>query len=166
MAREEIEEFMTANRITVESMFIPWSRSRNKGEKQPSLNWKVTIKKDGRHVLTTDYSAGMGHAPSYKHIVSKDVMASVKWECEYGKAARAAGKPILPDACDVLYSLAGDASVLDYSEFENWASDFGYDADSRKAEAIYRACLGTALKLRNGLGEDGLRALQEASQDY
>jgi len=163
MAREEIEEFMTANRITVESVFIPWSRSRNKGEKQPSLNWKVTIKKDGRHVLTTDYSAGMGHAPSYKHFVSIAVMTSVKLECEHGKAA---GKPILPDACDVLYSLASDASVLDYSEFENWASDFGYDTDSRKAEAIYRACLDTALKLRNGLGDAGLRALQKASQDY
>jgi hypothetical protein len=31
---------------------------------------------------------------------------------------------------------------------------------------IYRACLNTALALRNGIGEDGLKKLQEAAEDY
>lgn len=51
--------------LTVESVFVPFSRSRNKAEKNPSLNWKVTIKRNDREVLTTDYMAGMGHCPNY-----------------------------------------------------------------------------------------------------
>jgi hypothetical protein len=57
-------------------------------------------------------------------------------------------------------------SVLDSGSFEEWAADYGFDTDSRKAETTYRACLDIALKLRNGIGEDGLRKLQEAFQDY
>lgn len=52
--------------LTVESVFVPFSQSRNKAEKSPSLNWRVTVKRNGRDVLTTDYSAGMGHCPGYK----------------------------------------------------------------------------------------------------
>lgn len=51
--------------LTVESVFVPFSQSRNKDEKNPSLNWKVTIKRNGRDVLVTDYMAGMGHCPNY-----------------------------------------------------------------------------------------------------
>lgn len=56
--------------------------------------------------------------------------------------------------------------MLDSSTFEEWANEFGYDPDSRKAEVIYRACLEIALKLRNGLGEDRLRDLRELFTDY
>jgi hypothetical protein len=67
---------------------------------------------------------------------------------------------------DVLASLVMDSSAIDYSTYEEWAGDCGHDPDSRKGEAIYRACLEIALKLRNGLGEAGLAALREAAQDY
>jgi hypothetical protein len=85
---------------------------------------------------------------------------------EYRGSVVGRGKPILPDTLDVIYSLVTDADVLNHSSFEDWASEFGYDTDSRKAETIYRECLSTALALRNGIGEDGLRKLQEAAQDY
>jgi len=71
-----IAEWMTAHGVTVESVFIPWSQSRNapnpkakdeRGRKGwRSLNWEVTIKRNGRHVLTTEYAAGEGHCPAYK----------------------------------------------------------------------------------------------------
>tara|TARA_R110000796_G_scaffold242533_3_gene364638 strand:+ start:809 stop:1477 length:669 start_codon:yes stop_codon:yes gene_type:complete len=50
--------------VTVESVFIPFSRSRNAGQDSPSLNWSVTVKRQGRAVLTTDYGAGAGHCPA------------------------------------------------------------------------------------------------------
>jgi hypothetical protein len=74
--------------------------------------------------------------------------------------------PILPGLADVLYPLVIDASVLDYSGFEDWAANFGYEPDSRKAEAIYKSCIEIALHIRNGVGEDGLAKLQAAFQDY
>lgn len=174
--------------LTIESVFVPFSQSRNAKEKQFSLNWKVTLKRDGREVLTTDYMAGSGHCPSYnkKPPAAWDRPARfwqpsvTAWECEHGFAAvfsSYAGfsrsniptqqkKHLEPDAVSVIHSLVMDSDVLDSSSFEEWASNLGYDPDSRSAEKIYRACLEIALKLRNGIGEAGLAALREAFQDY
>ena len=80
--------------------------------------------------------------------------------------ARDCKSPLKPELRDVLYSLSMDASVLDSSCFEEWANELGYEADSRKAEGIYKACLDIALKLRNALGEAGLEKLRTACQDY
>lgn len=58
-----------------------------------------------------------------------------------------------PEAADVLDSLASDAASIEQDEsFEDWASNLGYDTDSRKALRIYRACEREAKKLRQFLG--------------
>lgn len=51
--------------VTVDSVFVPFSESRSAGQDMPNLNWRVTIKRNGRDVLTTDYSAGLAHCPGY-----------------------------------------------------------------------------------------------------
>lgn len=62
-----------------------------------------------------------------------------------------AGVP--PTCSDVLDCLASDASMVDNARhFEDFASDLGYDTDSRKAERIYHACMEQANKLRRFLG--------------
>ena len=46
-----------------------------------------------------------------------------------------------PTTEDVLDCLASDAgSMINAQTFEDWASELGYDTDSRKAEKIYKAC--------------------------
>jgi hypothetical protein len=58
-----------------------------------------------------------------------------------------------PTAADVLDCLASDASSIDNARgFEEWASELGYDADSRKAEKTFKACERSAEKLHNFLG--------------
>jgi len=59
-----------------------------------------------------------------------------------------------------------DASAIDYATFEEWAPEMGYDADSRKGEAIYRTCLEYALKLRGAVGDKAMEQLRTATQDY
>lgn len=168
MAREELEAFAEREGITLKAEFVPWSQSRNKGEERPSLNWRVTVLREGKPVLTTDYGAGVGHCPSYQQRATVDSAAAVRRECETGQYQKAPGVkvPILPDLADVLASLAMDSEVLDCRSFEDWAEEMGYDSDSRKAEGIYQACLAIALQMRAGLGEEGLRELREAAQDY
>ena len=164
--RERIESVAKELGLTMQAKFVPWSQSRNKDEKQPSLNWVVTILREGRIVLATDYGPGCGHCPSYKqndNTTQNDIR--VKSECDTGMWC-GGNKKIKPNFCDVLAGLMNDADVLNNSTFEEWAVDFSYDTDSRKAEAIYRACLEIALKLRNSLGEDGLSKLREACQDF
>lgn len=206
--------------LTVESVFVPFSQSRNKAEPHKTLNWKVTVKRNGRDILTTDYGAGIAHCPgyntsppsqyrgldrkthngqpfpgttsAYRRPTAAEAMADYQEaicaaECESGVAmendwqnpdtfkprkVRAPGSdrskvvPILPDTESVIYSLVMDSSVLDCGGFECWADEFGFETDSRKAESIYRECLDLALKLRAGIGEEGLRKLQDAFQDY
>lgn len=183
--KAKIESILSEMGLTAEAKFIPHSKSRNAGEKNPMLNWIVTLKRNGRDILTTDYSAGMGHCPGYGseppaqwHRRAKDWQDSVcAEECETGYPQKYWGRmggfkrkpdstPIMPDPVDVMYSLVMDSSVLDYSEYEDWAAEYGYDPDSRKGESVYRECLKLALKLRSGIGESGMETLQDAFQDY
>lgn len=59
-----------------------------------------------------------------------------------------------PTASEVLGSLLLDASADDTDSFEEWAAEFGYDTDSRRAEKTYLACVETAKRLRHLLGDD------------
>lgn len=173
--------------LSIHAEFVPFSQSRNaKPDAKPSdrsLNWRVTLVRhylngngDARSldILTTDYSAGVGHCPSYRYGMRWNLenATAIEFETEKGRRAPRSPSmpigrnPILPDPVDVIASLALDSEILDYAGFEQWADEFGYDPDSRKAEAIYSACLQNALHLRVGLGEQALSELREAAREY
>lgn len=188
---DRIAEVIAREGLAINCEFVPFSQSRNKDSEHLSLNWKVTLARKGRDVLTCDYSQGIGHAPSYSKKFSaaldkkrftssgnatiplRDRLVSV--EAETGRVAEFDGglwgiptkrKLSEPDIKDVLCSLIVDADVLDYATFEEWADCFGYDSDSRSAEKIYKLCLDTALQLRAGLGDGTLRELADLFRDY
>lgn len=185
MARAELEAVIAELGLSVDAEFVPWSRSRSfdpkiaekKHVNGRALNWRVTLKRGDRAVLTTDYSAGIAHCPAYKRLFKGrwtiDVVDAVIHETEHGKEARGSemsvgttGAAILPDPVDVIWSLASESDVLDYPTYEEWADCFGLDPDSRKGEASYRSCIEIALKLRAAISEDGLKKLREASTNY
>jgi len=156
--------------ITFEYKFVPWSQSRFRLNKNPSLNWEISLFYKRKLVLNVDYTAGMGHAPAYKHNdqtlynfekVLKECETGIEYTIRHGKRNK-----ILPNPNDVMYSLLLDAEVIDYASFEDWASSMGVDTDSRKAENDYKACLKIALQLRAGLGQDLINHLKEMFQDY
>lgn len=57
-----------------------------------------------------------------------------------------------PSAYDVLSCLLSDASSAD-QDFEDWAADYSYDTDSRRAEKTYNAVVRQTEQLRNFLGD-------------
>ena len=57
-----------------------------------------------------------------------------------------------PQAVEVLSCLADDAAGVEYTNFEGWCSDYGYDTDSRKAEKTFKACKHSAARLQSFLG--------------
>mgnify|MGYP001769558210 CR=1 FL=1 len=60
-----------------------------------------------------------------------------------------------PKPEDVLNALASDSSGVENARsFEDWASEYGYDTDSRKAEKIYNVCVKQSEKLKSFLGDD------------
>lgn len=74
-------------------------------------------------------------------------------------------KPQAPTAADVLYSLLSDSEDLGQS-FESWCGDFGYDSDSRKAEATYLACQRNGDKLATLFTPKQLAELRAALEGY
>jgi len=182
--------------LSIRAEFVPFSRSRNaKSDARPSersLNWRVTLVRrtlnregDARFndVLTTDYRAGIFHCPAYKGLgwnprwtlenaalIEAETETGLAHKKGYGGMARPVPvnprRKIEPETDDVIYSLAMDSDVLDYSTFEEWTENLGYDADSRNAESIYRACLEIGLKFRNAMGDADFAALRAAASEY
>jgi hypothetical protein len=193
MAEQEIRAVMKALNLSVFATFVPYSISRNAPKPHSkdaderkgwlSLNWQIELRRDARCIVAGPFSTGSGNTPAAKSTKFRDknmTPRAIAWECEHGKTAKGewmhhgansfrpmfAGPPIEPNPVDVVASLVLDSDVLDYPTFEDWATCMGYDADSRRAEATYRACLETALAIRAAVGDEGLRLLRDACQDY
>ena len=76
-------------------------------------------------------------------------------------------KPLPPPTLrDVLHSLVSDAGAIDHASFEDWAAEWGYETDSRKAETIYQDCLRIGLRLQAMIGNAKLEQLRTLFQDY
>ncbi len=92
-----------------------------------AFHYAVTISK-GRSGMDFNYSMGSAHVDE-------------------------AGRPKYPELPEVLDCLASDyAGYKNSSSFEGWASDHGYDPDSRKAESIYQLVMEKALELEDLIG--------------
>lgn len=175
----KVTEILKASSVEYKAKFVPQSQSRNRDQKERTLNWVVTLTK-GRMSFSTDYMQGIAHMPGYQQWtktnyerMQRDALA--KYASEHGKTGQCMRDSTIisprsplppPTAADVLHSLLLESAVLDSGGFESWACEYGYDTDSRKAEATYKACVEIALKMR-GIFSDAERAqLSEALQDY
>lgn len=58
-----------------------------------------------------------------------------------------------PTATGCLECLLGDSSAVD-EDFNDWADNYGYEQDSRKAYAIFLACRRVGRNMRRLLGDD------------
>lgn len=68
--------------------------------------------------------------------------------------------PSLPEASEVLDCLASDASRYENAQsFEDWASEYGYDEDSRAAEKIWRQVKRQSEQLKRTLGTEAYEEL-------
>jgi hypothetical protein len=98
-------------------------------------HWRCIIRRP-RHSFTVYFSQGYGHN---------------------GKA---------PKLAAVLECLASDASSLDNArDFEDWAGDYGYSTDSRKAEKIFSTVTKQAARLKRFLGDDAYTELLRAEAE-
>lgn len=95
----------------------------------PNNGWRVTLKNKRGKRMTVPFYMGIG----------------LKGE---------------PSAADVLECLISDAiGYRNAASFEDWASDYGYDPDSRAAEKTYRACGRISDRLEKFLTPEEFEAL-------
>lgn len=150
----DLDQLIKDYDIKIHADYIPMD-----DHEEPRLKWKVRLYRLNETVLEVEYTAGMAHAPSYPAACAVD-------ECRTGLRAGSTDFKkhyIKPDARDVIQSVLLDCNALDYGCFEDWAREYGYDTDSRAAEAIYRLCLQRAVRLRANLGKEKFDALQLAA---
>lgn len=174
-----IQALIDALDLSMTAKFVPTKQPAAEVP-HPKLHWSCLLTR-GRQRMTTSYHQGVGHVQGYQQAYDKSPYIKERKEtayrmtCEEGRLYkydqalayyRPIGKQPAPDLIDVLYCLVMDSDVLDHGGFEEWASDYGYDSDSREAERTYRLCVEQSLKLRTLVGQDGLEKLRDAYQDY
>ena len=177
----EIDQALTAAGLNMAAVFVPQSKSRHaiKGEYgkrtggycgngEPCINWQYTVRVNGRELWTGDYSQGAGHLPGLLgKVIGRTVY--IVAACETGKAIQPGahnGPPLNPpELRDVFHSLLMNSEAYAMG-FEEWADNFGYDRDSRKAEATYNECVAIGRALAARLSPAELERLQEVFQDY
>jgi len=161
-------EFIEAHGLTME--VVPAAANPNLADSEwEADHWSVTIK-GSRGSITLPYSMGIGHrvwaknardafhygnfpgvqAHSVKPGERVPHMRPIVWE-----NLKPYTRPTPPDLACVLDSLASDASSYENARnFDEWASEYGYDTDSRKAEKTYRSVGDQAKELLHLLGRE------------
>lgn len=174
--KQSLTDYVDGLGLAYVATFVPKAQPK---EQHPQLHWSIQFSV-GRHSLTVPYSQGMGHVKGYKQFHKtpydkRNAEALYRETCETGKLYRhmqnidfnaTIGTQPAPDILDVLYCLVSDADVLNYACYEDWASELGFDPDSRTGEATYRQCLQQSLGLRNLIGNAALEKLAELFRDY
>lgn len=98
-------------------------------------------------------------------LTQNDITRRTLWGRRYLAKVESMRKPKAPTAASVLHSLILDSSACEQS-FESWCGGFGYDADSRKALAVYEACQKNTDKLNRVIPRALREKLAELLQDY
>lgn len=179
--KEAIQKAIDNLNLEYTAEFIP-TKQPAASVKHPQLHWKIALKRGGRH-MSVDYHEGCAHVVGYQQFHKTPCEKRrhdeiIRTACETGVYPKYTRdwvretfyypkvKQPAPQLIDVLYCLVQDSEVIDRGSFEEWASDYGYDLDSRSAEKTYRLCLEQSLQLRNLIGNDNLEQLKELYQDY
>lgn len=162
--------------LHMDSTFVSRSQTDNASATklhEMQIHWRVRVYREGRKCdISSSYSMGIGHLPKSiqpptrgASVDQYDNTVKILETGRYRPGLRTT--PLAPPSIvDALYSLVSDAEAINFPSFEEWASELGFETDSRKAESIYRACLDTGLKLRRMLSDAELTKLREAFQDY
>lgn len=139
--------------LSMVATFVPFTTSKDINKLSSNdlcLNWKISLKKDGRSIYSFPYTQGIGHAPYYKTIKGfKDSVYNFNPLLSEAVTGKVFGTHFaIPAPClvDVCYSIAMDASS-GRMDFEDFCSEFGYDSDSRKAKKIHKACKKAYLRV-------------------
>jgi hypothetical protein len=126
----KMQTFISNHNVKIDSTMV--DENPNMDSDSRMNHYKVTLRgtfNGKRHQLTTYFSMGLGLSHE-------------------------------PEADDVLDCLASDSASIDNARnFEDWASELGYDTNSRKAERTYRICQRQAERLEKFCGSEAYREL-------
>jgi len=151
-----------------------------------AIAYPVTLSRHGKPIFSTIYKMGIGHfekqtlryiKKSFRAIentIRKNGFSAIfrlqpadqNTALEIITAAARIYK-MQPELADVIAALIMDGSAdFDAQSFEDWASNYGYDTDSRTAEKMYSECLRTGQAIRRAVTADELETLRTAAAEH
>lgn len=171
------------------------SKHEGKENLWPHIAYEVALMRDGREVWRGPYKLGVGHVkwpglravedcifhPGTQGMTSDEMnVLRIHARRQFVKCtpegknteARAAAKlakrqKVAPKLDDVAHSLLLDgAAHFDSETFVDWCANYGYDEDSRTAEAAFRTCDETGRTLLRALGRETVDALRNWASNY
>lgn len=124
----------------------------------PHVAYTLALSLDGREFWRGPYKFGVGN---FGHTAG--ALRDPKDQAKQAASIAAVNPDKYgPTVARVLPSLLLDGSAhFDHQSFEDWAGDFGYDPDSRKAEATWKACDETGRKLARAFSASEIEQLRE-----
>lgn len=150
--------FLEAEGITATAEPASHNPNAAPGSFEGAAHWSVTLKRGGE-TMVVPFSMGSAHRTWRRNWQAiRDPQGRKILHDRYGTQPKGGApvpmmlgglhpdllpltEPVPPDAAGVLDCLASDcASVENVRSFEEWAEEFGYDTDSRRALETYRAC--------------------------
>lgn len=147
IARDEAKALFDSLKLKV-SIGFPVGNTR---DNWPNISYAVNFA-DNRSEFSTEYHLGTGHvkwtiayatAPNFVtafiEAKKRNPNASFKDKGAEARAAAwlAAKQNVKPEPWAVLAAVCRDSLDAHGQSFEDWAANYGYDSDSRKAETIY-----------------------------
>lgn len=160
-SKPAIVEFIDKHHLEMEATLGVLPADWEGGDKQ-SAKWNCVIREvaSGR-AMETSYTMGSAYRVWKKNattLIQREIAQRARGE----RATSPGGatihfmentEPMRPTLAAVLEALVTDAASFDDAiDYEDWASNFGYDPDSRHGEKIYNACGEQSRGLRRLLG--------------
>lgn len=179
MNETELNTIIEQLGLTYNAQFVP-TKQPAATVPHPQLHWVCTLAK-GAQSMSVPYHQGCAHVIRYQryHKTTYDKGLHdemIRQACETGIVhtnwaqdrtyLHKTIKQPKPKLADILYALVMESDVLNCSGFEDWATNYGYNTDSREAERTYRQYLEQSLQLRNLIGQSKFDELITAFQDY
>lgn len=122
--------------------------------------WELRLEANARGGYTDETADGWEHRV-FSVLFSRDGQkVSFDWKQGMGINTK-------PQGFEVICAVCRDYLEASESSFDDWAGNFGYDSDSRKAEATYGQCLAMGDKLKKlGLSRAEVQALADFASRF
>lgn len=177
MEQIKMAEFIEKHGLTMTATQIPVRTDKMMDEdpKHPMYHWLCTFSDKEKRTYALAFSCGAAHVekiPFEKLGFYRGGMTRKDWEqlpaphtrtsisIAQEQWQKSVFRPKPPTIDTVLDCIGSDcSSIVNSHNFEDWASDLGYETDSRKAERIYEAVMDQYRAVRTFLGHAALNTL-------
>ena len=158
-----LQEWLKKNNVTVTIFNAGVGKKGFDGENWEHDRWVINVSRPPKPEFSTEFSTGVGlrvllRARPPEIIKYPRTLHAVGWMKQHCV-------PNPPEVASVFSSYLTEGGAADEC-FEDWADNFGYDKDSRKAEKAYEACKDIGFKVRGMFTPAEREELRVMLEDY